>query len=241
MDEEDRHEFSTGEGFDNPYEAFDIDPPVIDVDPSNVDPVDSRVIPDMLDESAFPVDEIDAEALIEVGLNYMSINRFEQAADAFERAARFAETDTLRQEAWTNKGVAHGQLEEFDDAIGAYREALSLDEAGEHAATAETNLAYALWETGHDEQALHHAERAVERDPHLPQAWYNRAYLAAERGLFEDAKFSLENAERLGMREAQMLELKVEVLEELGEDEEAERTLDRVSEQQQQRERELFE
>lgn len=241
MSDEDRHEFSAGEGFDSPYEAFDIDPPVIDVDPSKVDPVDARVIPDMLDESVFSSDEIDAETLIEVGLNYMGINRFEQAADAFERAARFAETDTIRQEAWTNKGVAHGQLEEYDEAIGAYREALAIDEEGEHAATAETNLAYALWETGHDEEALHRAESAVERDPHLPQAWYNRAFLAAERGLFEDARLSIENAERLGMREAQVLELKVEVLEELGEDEEAERVLERVTEQQQQAEGRLFE
>ncbi len=241
MDDRERHEFSTGEGFDSPYEAFDIDPPVLDVDTERIDPVDSRVIPDLLDDSTLPDEEIDAETLIEVGIGYMQINRFEQAADAFERAARFAEDPSIEQEAWTNKGVAHGQLEEFDAAIGAYREALAIDATSEHAATAETNLAYALWEAGHDEEALNHAERAVERDAHLPQAWYNRAFLAAERGLYEDAQLALENAERLGMRERQVLELKVEVLEELGEHEAAERALERATEQRERQERDLVE
>ncbi|MFW6448712.1 MAG: tetratricopeptide repeat protein, partial [Halobacteriota archaeon] len=145
------------------------------------------------------------------------------------------------QEAWTNKGVAHAQLEEYDEAIGAYREALALEDTTDFLAEAETNLAYALWETGRDELALEHAERAVERDPHLPQAWFNRAFLAAERGLLEDAKFALENAERLGLRDRQVLELKVEVLEELGEHEAAERALERAEQQRDRQERELVE
>lgn len=241
MEDEDRHAFSRGQGFDDPYDAFDIDPPVLEVDPDKIDPVDSRVIPDMLDETSFPTDEIDAEALIEVGLNYAQINRFEQAIDAFERAARFAEDDTIEQEAWVNMGVAHAELEEYNEAIGAYREALAIDDESEHAGTAETNLAYALWEEGKDEDALRHSERAVEVDPRLPQAWYNRAFISAERGLYEDAKLAVENAERLGFREERLLELKVEVLEELGEDEAAERALEQARERRERREDALVE
>ncbi|MFP4627523.1 MAG: tetratricopeptide repeat protein [Halobacteriales archaeon] len=241
MDDRDDHAFSDGEGFDSPYEAFDIDPPVLSVDPDEVDPVDARVIPDLLDESAIGAEAVDAEALLDVGVEYMRINRFEQAADAFERAARFATDAATEQEAWTNKGVAHAQLEEYDEAIGAYREALVFEDTTDFLAEAETNLAYALWETGRDELALEHAERAVERDPHLPQAWFNRAFLAAERGLLEDAKLALENAERLGLRERQVLELKVEVLEELGEHEAAERALERAERQRDRQERELVE
>ncbi len=240
-DEEDRHEFSSGQGFDDPYEAFDIDPPVLTVDPDEVDPVDSRAIPDLLDEAAFPTDAIDADALIDVGANYVRINRFEQAIDAFERAARFAESQETEQEAWVNKGVAHAELEEYDEAVGAYQEALSIDEEGPFAGDAETNLAYALWEMGRDEAALEHAERAVERAPRLPQAWFNRAVIAYERGLLEDAKLSLENAERLGLRDPQFLDLKVEVLEALGEDEAAERALERAVEERERREREIVE
>lgn len=241
MTDEDGHEFSEGEGFDKPYEGFDIDPPVLEVDPDRVDPVDSRVIPDLMDESAFPDEAIDAEALIDVGLNYMQINRFEQAIDTFERVISVTEDPGLRQEAWTNAGVAHAELEEYDEAIAAYRDALAVEDRTEHTAVAETNLAYALWEAGHDEEALERAERAVERDPHLPQAWYNRAFLSAERGLYEDAKLAVENAERLGMREELLLELKIDVLEELGETEAAERALERARDRREARERELLE
>lgn len=239
MDEEDRHEFSTGQGFDDPYEEFDIDPPLFEVDPEVVDPVDSRVIPDLLDDAAVTPEDVDAEELLEVGLNYLQINRHEQAVDAFERAVRFAEDDELEAEAWTNLGLAHAELEEYDEAIGAYRETLALDASDGLTATAETNLAYAMWETGRTEEALRRAERAVERDPRLPHAWFNRAFLAAERGLYEDAKLAIENAERLEFNEEQVLTLKVEILEELGEDEAAERALERAREARERREQDL--
>ena len=153
----------------------------------------------------------------------MSINRFEEATETFERAAQFAEEDSLdAQEAWVNKGAAHAELEEFDQAIGAYQEALRIDDSSEHAATAETNLAYALWESGRGEQALEHAERAVETDPRFAEAWYNRAVFLNERGNHEDALRSINNAFSLGMRTPRALDEKALALEELGRHEEAE-------------------
>jgi len=221
-DEREDHAFSEGQGFDDPYEGFDIDPPELNVDPETVDPVDSRVLTDLLDERNVVSDQVDAEQLLEVGLSYMGINRHEQAAEAFERAARFSDDDGVEQEAWVNKGAAHAQLEEYDPAIGAYREALRIDDDSEHAATAETNLAYALYESGRTEQALEHAERAVESDPRFGQAWYNRGFFLLERGLAEDAVEAFDNAIRLGFRNAELLEEKARALEELGEFDRAE-------------------
>jgi tetratricopeptide (TPR) repeat protein len=140
-----------------------------------------------------------------------------------------------------NKGAAHAELEEFDEAIGAYREALEIDDDSEHAATAETNLAYALWEFGRQEQALEHAERAVELDPRFPQAWYNRGFFLRERGLSEDAVTAFDNAIRLGMRTAPVLEEKALALEDLGRDEEAEEVQERADELREEAERELVE
>ena len=161
----------------------------------------------------------------------MGINRFEEATETFERAARFADEDSLdAQEAWVNKGAAHAELEEYDEAVGAYKEALRIDDDSEHAATAETNLAYALWESGRGEQALEHAERAVEIDPRFAQAWYNRGFLLIERGLAEDAVNCFDNAIRLGYREADVLEEKARALEEAGEHEQAETVADRAEE-----------
>ncbi|MDG5777554.1 tetratricopeptide repeat protein [Haloarculaceae archaeon H-GB2-1] len=237
----DDHRFSEGQGFDDPYEGFDIDPPELDVDPDKVDPVDSRAVADMLDERNVAADQVDGEDLIEVGLNYIAINRHEQAADTFERAARFADDEHVEQEAWTNKGAAHAELEEYDAAIGAYKEALQIDDDSEHAATAETNLAYALWESGRSEQALEHAERAVEIDPRFGQGWYNRGFFLLERGLAEDALNAFDNAIRLGFRNAELLDEKARALEEMGEYDRAEEVAEQADELRQEAEEELIE
>ncbi len=241
MSDPEDHDFSEDERFDDPYEGFDLDPPELDVDPDKVDPVDSRVVADMLDDQNVADDEVNVEELVDVGLNYMRINRFEQAADTFERAARFApDGSKLEQEAWTNKGAAHAELDEWDAAIGAYREAISIDEDSEHAATAETNLAYALWESGRSEQALEHAERAVEIDERFAEAWFNRGFFLLERGLAEDALNSLENAIRLGYRNSQVLDEKARALEELGQYDEAEEIAEEAEELREQAEQELI-
>jgi len=240
-DDRDDHEFSSGQGFDDPYEGFDIDPPEFEVNPDQVDPVDSRVLADELDERNIAANEVDADRLLDVGLSYIAINRYEQATDALERAARFAEDDRIEQEARTNKGAAHAELEEYDAAIGAYREALSLDDDSEHAATAHTNLAFALWESGRTEQALEHAERAVEIDSRFAEAWYNRGFFLLERGLAEDAVNAFDNATRLGFRNPDILEEKARALEEIEEYERAERLAEEAEELREQAEEDLIE
>jgi len=240
-DDPEKHSFSEGQGFDDPYEAFDIDPPELEVDPDQVDPVDSRVLTDMLDEHNVGAEDVDADSLVDVGLEYMRINRHEQATDAFERAARYATDDRIEQEAWVNKGAAHAELEEYDAAIGAYREAIDIHGDSDHAATAETNLAYALWEFGRTEEALEHAERAVEIDPRFAQAWYNRGFFLNERGLAEDALNCFENAQRLGFKNVELLEEKAVALEEIGEDERAEEVAEEAEELRKQQEEKLVE
>jgi len=229
--EEGSHEFSEGQGLPDDYDEFDLEPPELKVDPSKVDPVDSRVLSDLLDERSIPDEKVDAAELLDVGLSYTQINRFEEATTTFERAAKFADDGSLlQQEAWVNKGAAHAELEEYDAAIGAYEEALDIDDDSEHAATAETNLAYALWEFGRTEQALRHAQNAVEKDPRFAQAWYNRGFFLLERGLAEEAVDCFDNAQRLGMRNPELLEEKVRALEEVGREEEAEEVRQRAEE-----------
>ena len=235
------HQFSEGQGFDDPYEAFDLEPPEFEVDPDKVDPVDSRVVTDMLDRRNIPEDAVDPEQLLDVGLEYMHINRHEQAAETFERVAQYTDSETIAQEAWTNKGAAHAKLEEWDAAIGAYKEALRFDETSDHAASAETNLASALWESGRSEQALEHAERAVEIDPRFAEAWYNRGFFLLERGLAEDAVEAFDNAIRLGFRNADILAEKARGLEEMGEFERAEELAEEVDEMREDAEQQLLE
>jgi Tfp pilus assembly protein PilF len=234
------HQFSEGQGFGDPYgDSFDLEPAELKIDPSEVDPVDSRAVADQLDERQIGAEQVDAAELLDVGLSYMQIKRHEQAADAFERAARFTDDERLEQEAWVNKGVAHGELEEWDPAIGAYQEALKLDADSSHTASAHTNLAYALYESGQGEQALEHAERAVEADPRFPQGWYNRGFFLLERGLAEDAVNAFDNALRLGFRNAEILEEKARALDELGQYDRAEEVASEAEEMRERAEQEL--
>ncbi|MFC3477817.1 tetratricopeptide repeat protein [Halobacterium litoreum] len=233
------HEFSEGQGFDDPYEGFDLDPPELEVDPDQVDPVDSRVVTDNLDQRAINDDEVDADELVDVGLSYLGINRHEQAADAFERAARFTDDEDLEQEAWVNKGIAHGQMEEWDEAVGAHREALFVAEDGDFEAEAHTNLAYALWEFEEDEEAFYHAEKAVRANDRLPQAWYNLGFIENERDRHEQALDALDNAIRLGFQQADVYEEKSRALEALDREEEAAEVAEQAEEIRERKEQEL--
>ncbi|MBS3760330.1 tetratricopeptide repeat protein [Halodesulfurarchaeum sp.] len=234
------HEFSSGQGFSEPYEGFDLDPPELDVeDPSAVDPVDSRSVTDLLDDRNIANEQADADSLIDVGIEYMAINRGEQAVETFERAARYATDDTREAESWVNKGIAHGELEEWDAAVSSHREALHVEEEGEFAALAHTNLAYALWEQGEDESAFQHAEDAVREDQRLPQAWYNLGYIQVERAQHEDALECLDNAIRLGFQESSVYEEKARALEGLERDEEAAQMRETATEMQEAEEERL--
>ncbi|SEL84394.1 tetratricopeptide repeat protein [Haloferax larsenii] len=196
------HRFSEGRGFGNPYAGFDFDPVELRLNGRLVDPADDHVLSEFVDESQVVPEDVDVAALVGIGLTYVAIEEYEQAIDSFARAIAYTDEDTLEaQEAWVNKGVAHAQLAEYDEAIGAYREALRIDDDSEFAATAESNLAYALWESGDASSPLDHAERATELDPRLPHAWYNRGFLLAERGLYEDAIRCFDKAIALGMRD----------------------------------------
>ncbi|MFC7227073.1 tetratricopeptide repeat protein [Salinirubellus salinus] len=205
-----RHRFSEGSGFGDPYTGFSFEVGVDD--PFQVDPTDAHALADLLDPAHYRPDAVDLEALLDVGLSYLAIEEYEQAADTFGRVAWFATEDSREaMEAWTNRGVAHAQLGEYDEAAGAAREALRIDGGGRDesesrfpdlAAVAELNLAYALWESGDSSRPLAHAERAVELDPRLPEAWYDLGFYYDERGLWEFAVEALERARALGLRRA---------------------------------------
>jgi tetratricopeptide (TPR) repeat protein len=163
-------------------------------------------------------EDVDVEGLVEAGVGYVSINRYEQAVEAFERAVKFDEENA---EAWVNKGFAHAEMGEYDRAIGAYDEALRVDEDGEFAAEALVNKAYAEYESRRG-NPLETVERALEEDERNAAAWYNRAVFLNERGNHEDALRCIDNALSLGQRGPRALGEKARALEELGRYDEAE-------------------
>jgi tetratricopeptide (TPR) repeat protein len=214
-----KHRYSEGDGFGTPYEGFDLDPPELRTNTRLVDPADDHVLADVLDESQIVPEDVDVPALVEVGLAYVGIEEYEQAVDSFARAIAYADDDSPdAQEAWVNKGVAHAQVGEYDEAIGAAREALRIDDDNEHAATAELNLAYARWELGDSSAPLEHAERAVELDPRNPHAWYNRGFFLAERGQHEEAVRCFDTAIALGLRDVSVTNERARSVERLPEE-----------------------
>ncbi len=211
------------EPFDDVYdEKFDLEDSVED---HGVDPADSRVMEELV-EGVEP-ENVDVDGLIEAGVGYVSINRFEQAVEAFDRAVRFEQDN---QEAWVNKGFAHAEMEEYDRAIGAYEEALRADEDGEFTAEALVNKAYAEYESRRGDP-LETVERAIEIDDRMPEAWYNRAVFLNERENHEDALRCIDNALSLGMHNPRALDEKANALEELGRYEEAEELREKAAEE----------
>ncbi|SFR61534.1 TPR repeat-containing protein [Halogeometricum rufum] len=220
------HRYSDGQGFGDPYERFDLGPdrldPAFEGPIADVDPADDYVLADVVEEGAVRPADVEVSALIDVGVEYVAIEQYEQAIDSFARAAHYAPEDSAAaQEAWVNRGIAHGELGEWDEAAGAHREALRIDADDALSAAAETNLAAALWEAGESTSPLEHAEAAVERDPRLPEAWYNRGYFLNERGQHAEALRCLDVALSLGLRTAWVHDERVRALAALGEYERA--------------------
>ena len=85
------HEFSAGQGVDEDYEEFTLDPQQLSGDGTQIDPVNAHALADILDERNISSDEVDVEELIDVGLSYMGINRYEEATETFERAQSLAD------------------------------------------------------------------------------------------------------------------------------------------------------
>ncbi len=218
------------EPFDDVYDdKFDLED---SVEVHGVDLADSHALDELVEGVEPDPEEVDVDGLIEAGVGYVSINRFEQAVEAFDRAIRF---DEENQEAWVNKGFAHAEMGEYDRAIGAYEEALRLDEDGEFAAEALVNKSYAEYESRRGDP-LETVERAIEADERMPDAWYNRAVFLNERGQYEDALRCVDNALSLGMRTPLALDEKANALEELGRYEEAEELREKAAEERRQRE-----
>jgi tetratricopeptide (TPR) repeat protein len=211
-------------GFGDPYKGFDIDPSILrmDLDPRYIDPVDSHVLPDILDDAAIPKDLVNVDELIEIGITYMTIEKFEQAIDSFARAIWFTDDSEIIQEAWINKGVSHSELEEFDEAIGSFKEAIITDPKGKFIAKAENNLAFAMWEFGKDQEAMEHVDRAIDADERFAEAWYNKGFFMNERGLADQALYCLDNAITLGYRGVEVLEEKLRACDSLGDHEDEE-------------------
>ncbi|MFH1279160.1 MAG: tetratricopeptide repeat protein [Candidatus Eisenbacteria bacterium] len=115
---------------------------------------------------AVSIDSTYYDAWSNLGRVFYEAKRFDDAAHAFEKAARLWPGDAGYL---TNLGLARKGAGDLTGAIAAFREALAADEAYD---TARNHLAEILVVLHAEEQAIPHLDRLVRDDPANGAAWY---------------------------------------------------------------------
>ncbi len=141
-----------------------------------------------------------AKAEVRLGRSLREAGKGDEAIAAYTKAIEIAPT----AEAFTQRGVAHFDKEEWDAAIADYAKAIELDARhGE----AFNNRAWLYYRLGDYDLAIKDADRAVLLVPGAAYAWDTRGHIRAARGDKTGAVSDLEQALKLdpasaGTREA---------------------------------------
>ena len=124
----------------------------------------------------------------QLGRQYVNIQEYEKAVDAFDFATIIDESFLG---AILEKGKAYEQLKKFKKAIVCYNEALEID----------PNSAYVYWRIGSSYEALNKNKRAlkyflraVHEDPMLDKGWIAITDLFIKTGNFQKALFYVNKA-----------------------------------------------
>jgi tetratricopeptide (TPR) repeat protein len=105
-----------------------------------------------------------------------------------------AEARRLLVDAYNGHGVELAQARKFEDAITALRSALSYDDRN---ASAQLNLATALFDAGRLDESLSEAERALRLNPDSADVHHLIGKLLALQGRLEESGAHFETAMRL--------------------------------------------
>ena len=105
-----------------------------------------------------------------------------------------AEARRLLIDAYVSRGIELAEAQKFDDAITAFRSALSYDDSN---ANARYNLATALFDAGQLNEALVEAERVLVLSPASADAYHLKGKLLALEGRLDESIVNLEAALKL--------------------------------------------
>lgn len=149
---------------------------------------------------------------VQAGNDAFSAGRYEAAVEAFTRGILAGDLDPEALAiAFNNRGVAYGELGDFDRAIADYAKALEL-QPGDPTALKNLRIAHirrgaAAANLGETEAALADYGRAIELDPAHPTAYLRRGQLRLNSGDPDGAMADLEAARRLSPEDPNVLAL----------------------------------
>ncbi len=138
-----------------------------------------------------------ANAWVNKGVALRALGKTEEALLYYDRALKLNPGD---QNGWTNKGNALYAIGRPKEAVACYDRALALNSGLE---LTWLNKGIALNTLGRYEESLKCYDMALEINPSLQQAWFLRGMtLVNAFQLYREALPYLEEAERLGLKEA---------------------------------------
>lgn len=142
-------------------------------------------------QKAIELNPEDKEAHNAIGLIYLlKLENYQKAVEHFENALRI---DRAFSEAWNNLGFAYEKMERFDDAITAYRSAIS-NPLYKGAEKAFNNLGRVYYRLKRYNEAIEAYKESLRRFSgfHLP--YYGLALCYNATGRYGDAALSLKKA-----------------------------------------------
>lgn len=128
-----------------------------------------------------------------LGVVYLNLRRQPEALDEFKRAV---DLDATYGAALQNLGVAYALAERWEDAVRAYRKALSVPGYGSLEGTY-TNLGWAYYNLNRLQEAEEVLRLALKLDPKMVAASYHLALVLLKAGRRDEAKMEFRRAKEL--------------------------------------------
>ncbi|KAI0634722.1 hypothetical protein C8Q77DRAFT_1055071 [Trametes polyzona] len=143
--------------------------------------------------------EVEAMQCLEEGTQKLEEGDVQAAKELYKRSVDIKRTAS----SLFNLGVTHYHLKEFDEAIAAWKEAISLQPAS---ADAHTNLAsaYIVSPVSRPDLALHHLRVAASLAPEDAEIAFNLAAVLEACGFLEEALEQYKRSKEYGVDRAEM-------------------------------------
>ncbi|KAF9462953.1 hypothetical protein BDZ94DRAFT_1260248 [Collybia nuda] len=141
--------------------------------------------------------EIEALRCLEQGTAKLEEGDVQAAKDLYQRSAEIKRNAS----SLFNLGVTHYHLKEYDEAIAAWKESISLQPSSPDA---HTNLAsaYIISPVSRPDLALHHLQIASSLSPEDPEIAFNLAAVLEATGKLEEALIQYQRSKDFGVERA---------------------------------------